>query len=373
MTQVRRVYSAHTINTVALSIIGVYVPAYLLSLGYPLSQVILFYVISHGVGLLFGLFIFVPLVQRWGLLNTFKIYYPLQIIYLFLLSLLKTHQVMPEVVAIVNGLATFAYWIPLNIFMIKNSQSQEMGNNLSKFFALPNLFGILGPIIGAILIPVVGFWPVFLITAIGLVLSYLPLAAIKDKEMKVTLNFSKALKRLARNKTLFVFEFLDNIIEESEWFWSIYVFLIIGSLVTPGIVGSLQAIGGSIFTLLIGKYANKHSKKLIPLAAFLLLLFTVIKIFITAPISAYVVTLIVSFILNFFLVVYFSTIYKTIKNDKEEEFMILREIPTVLGRMVVFGIIYLTLPYLKFFFLLPIVIIILLLFLYISKRKFLLE
>src|SRR5579859_288706 len=248
MNKIIRVYTAHTINTVAGSIIGVYVPAYLLTLGYPLARVILFYVITHGVGLLFGLFLFVPLVKKWGLLNTFKLYYPLQILTLLFLSLLKSHYGLPEIVAIFNGLANFAYWIPLNIFLIKHSDYQEMGSSLSKFFALPSLFGIIGPLIGAVLIPFIGFWPVFVITAIGVLVSFVPLAHIGDKEIAITLNLSKAWRRIKRDKILFLFEFFDNIIEESEWFWSIYVFIVIGSLSTPGIVGSLQAIGGSVFT-----------------------------------------------------------------------------------------------------------------------------
>lgn len=369
MNKVRRVYLAHTINIVAGSIIAVYVPAYLLTLGYPLSRVILFYIITHGVGLAFGLFLFVPLVQRWGLLNTFKLNYPLQIISLFLLFTLKTHLVSPEIVAVFYGLAGFAYWIPMNIFLIKHSNFQDIGINLSKFFALPSMFGILGPLVGAVLIPFIGFWPVFIITAIGVAASFVPLAQLGDREITVNLNFSKAWKRINRNKTLFVFEFFDNIIEESEWFWSIYVFIIIGSLATPGIVGSLQAIGGSLFTLLLGRYANKHSKKLIPVAALFLLSITFLRIFIKAPVSAYFATITASFLLSSFLVVYFSTIYKTVKNDSEEEFMVLREIPTVLGRMVVFGFIFLTLPYLRFFFLLPIFIITLLLLLYAVKGK----
>ena len=369
MNKIIRVYTAHTINTVAGSIIGVYVPAYLLTLGYPLARVILFYVITHGVGLLFGLFLFVPLVKKWGLLNTFKLYYPLQILTLLFLSLLKSHYGLPEIVAIFNGLANFAYWIPLNIFLIKHSDYQEMGSSLSKFFALPSLFGIIGPLIGAVLIPFIGFWPVFVITAIGVLVSFVPLAHIGDKEIAITLNLSKAWRRIKRDKILFLFEFFDNIIEESEWFWSIYVFIVIGSLSTPGIVGSLQAIGGSVFTLLIGKYANKHGKKLIPIAALLLLFVTFLRIFIKQPLSAYSVTVVASFLLSLFLVAYFSTIYKTVKNDKEEEFMVLREISTVLGRMVVLGAIYLTLPYLRFFFILPLFTIILLLFLYVVKGK----
>lgn len=163
MNKVRRVYIAHTINTVTSSIIAVYIPAYMLTLGYPLSRVILFFVITHLTGVLFTFFIFVPLINKWGLLNTFKLYYPFQIITLFLLSTLKQHLVIPEIIAIANGIATFAYWIPLNIFLIKHSDYKEMGSNLSKFYALPNLFGIIGPLLGALFIPFLVFGPYLLL------------------------------------------------------------------------------------------------------------------------------------------------------------------------------------------------------------------
>lgn len=373
MKKVRNVYIAHTINSVAGSIIGVYIPAYLLTLGFPLSRVILFFVISHGIGLLFLLFVLIPLMKKWGLLNTFKLYYPLQIIFLILLSMLKTNKFAPEMIAVFHGIANFAYWIPMNIFLIKHSDNQEMGSNLSKFFALPNLFGIIGPLLGAILIPVFGFLPIFIFTILGIIFSFVPLASVGDEGINISFNLSRVWKRFSRNKTVFLLEFLENIIEESEWFWSIYVFLIIGSLATPGIVGSLEAVGGSLFTLLVGKLANKHAKKLVPLTAFLLLLLFVLRIFVTAPISAYSITVTASFFLSFFMVAYYSTIYRTVKNDNEEEFMLIRDIPVVLGRMVVFGTIYLTLPFLRYFFLLPVLVTSLLLLLYVWKRNVLVE
>ncbi len=373
MNKIRRVYTAHTLNNIATSIIGVYIPAYLLTLGYPLSRVILFFVINHVVGLIFGFFIFVPLVQKWGLLNTFKLYYPLQILSLILLSFLKTHPFPPEYIAIVNGIAVFAYWIPMNIFLVKYSDTEKMGSSVSKFFALPSLFGIFGPLLGALLIPLVGFWPVFVLTVIGLLISFTPLAPLHDEEMKVSLHFAASWDRLKRHKILFLFEFLDNIIEESNWFWTIYVFLLIGSLATPGIVGSLEAIGGSVFTFFIGKYANKYGRKLIPIAAWMLLIITIAQMVVRDPRSAYAVTILGSFALTFFLISYFSSIYKTIKDDSEEEFLILREIPTVLGRLTVFVAIFLTISNLRLFFFLPLVVILLLLILYLFKRKSLLE
>jgi hypothetical protein len=371
MKEINKVNTAHIINSVALSAIGVYFAAYLITLGYPLSRVILFYVISHAWGLIFGLFIIVPLIKKWGTINTFKLYYPLQIIYLLLLNLLQFRSFPPEIIALFYGAAIFAYWIPINVLFITHSENRKMSENLSRFFAFPKLFGIAGPLIAAFLIPVIGFWPFFAVAVFGMVLSYIPLTGINDKDIRVSLDLSKAWQRLKRQKLLFVFEGLDNIIEEAEWFWSIYVFLLIGSLSAPGIVGSLQKVGGVAFTLLVGKYAKTHAKKMIPIAAIALMSLYALRLFINTPASAYIVAAVASFVMTLFLVSYFSTIYKTIKGDEEVEFVILREIPTVLGRMVVFGTIFLTLTNLRLFFIMPFIFTGLLLTLYFWKKKLL--
>ena len=98
-------------------------------------------------------------------------------------------------------------------------------------------------------------------------------------------------------------------------------------------------------------------------------LVTLGKMLVRQPLPAYLITVMASFLMTLFLVTYFTTIYKTVKGPEEEEFIILREIPTVLGRMVVFGAILLTLKDLRFFFLLPLIFSILLLSIFVRKRK----
>lgn len=369
MKDIQRVYLSHTLNTVALSVIGVYVPAYLLSLGYSLEKVILYFAIAPTFGLLLGLFVYVPLMSKWGLGSVFKLYYPLKILELLILFFLSYQKIPLEILALVYGAANYAYWMPLNLLFIRHSVHDEMANNLAKFYALPQLFGIIGPLIGAVLVPSFGFWPVFILTVIGLVFSYFPLAKVQNTQLTISLNFSKAWTRLSQNKSLFLFEFFDNVLEESHWFWPIYVFIMIGSLATPGIVGSLTAIGGAFFTLFVGKYVNQHDKKIIPITSLLFLCVTALMIAVKQPLHAYILSIFASFIFTLFIVSYFSTIYKTIKGEGEEEFIILREIPTLLGRMVVFGAIYLTIAHLQYFFITPMIFTVILLLFYFLKKK----
>ena len=369
--EIYRIHISHTLHHIVLSIISVYIPIFLLSQGNSLSKTITFFVTFHITGLLFALLVCPALIKKWGLVRLLKIYYPLEISFFILLNFLPSLPVIFWLIAVIGGLATFSYCIQINILLIKNVESGKIGSDLANFFALPKIFGILSPLISAALIPLVGFWPVFVIVILGLIISYLPILGIRKSEITQTFDFrlSHAWTKLRERKFLFVLEGFDNIIEESEWFWGIFVFLIIGTLEAPGIVGALNALGGAAFTIIVGKYANKNAKTLIPLASLGLIIIWVTRVFVGSSLAAYTITLVASFIMTLFLVSYFSFIYQSVKNQQEEEFLILREIPTVLGRLVVFSVILMTINNPRWLFILPILATLILLITFILPRK----
>lgn len=366
---IHRIQLAHTLRSVALSFVGVYVPIFLLTHGFSLTDTILFFVVFHVFGLAIGLMLCPLTMRRWGLTQTLQASYFAQIAFFVALHLLPQVSSAWPAVAALGGMATFLYWMPLNILFVKHAEEKKMGSDLGLFFALPKVFGVAGPLVSAAVIPFFGFWPMFVVAGCGLVLSYLPLIGIKKNELMAEFRLSQSLQKIRQRKFLFFLEGFDNIIEESEWFWGIFVFLLIGSLATPGIVGGLEALGGALFALLVGKLANQHAVRLIPVASVLLIALWIIRFFIESPVSAYLASLGTSFVMTLFLVTYFSLIYKKIKNDDEETFLILREIPTVLGRLVVFGGILWAASEPKYFFVLPIFAISFLLFFLFMRRK----
>ncbi len=366
-----RIHLSHTLRNVALSVINVYIPIFLLSHGYSLSATILFFVVFHSIGVLFALFICPFLIRKWGLVALLKFNYPITIIFFILLNFLPNFPSLFWILAVAGGLSTFSYWIPMNILLIKHAETEKMGSDLANFYALPKAFSIIGPLISAMLIPFIGFWPVFVMVIMGLIFSYLPLKGIQNSEISSSFDFkiTSIWSKIRERKSLFVLEGLDNILEESEWYWGIFVFLMIGSLHAPGIVGSLEAMGGALFAVFIGKRANRNTKTLILIASSGLIGAWMLRLFIENALSAYMITVVASFLMTMFLVSYFSMIYRSVKNQKEEEFLILREIPTYVGRMIVFGTILITISNQRLFFLLPIIAIILLLLVFLSKKK----
>ncbi len=350
-----RIQTAHVLRSVSLSLVSVYVPAFLLTHGFSLEDVLLFFVLYHGIGLSAVFLAIVPLMRKCGIVKTIRGYFPLQMIFLGILFLAGDRQEWFWIAACIGGIANMTYYVPLNILFMRHTDSGSIAKDFSFFFALPAIFGIAGPILGAFLVVNVGFWSVFSLAFLGLAMSLLPLGSIQDDE-KISLDISSAFSHLRRRKLLFFLEGFDNVVEESEWFWGILVYLFIGSLATPGIVGALESLGGALFTILVGRYVNKERGTLSVLFLGVVGLASVwvARFFVHSSLSAYGVTVASSFIMTLFLVSYFSMIYRKVKGDQDAEFVVMREIPTVVGRMVVFGIAWLTVSHVERFYFLPI-------------------
>lgn len=367
--EIYRIHIAHTVRSIALSFVSIYVPVYLLTLQHSLKEVILFYAVFHISGLFFTLFVISPLMQKIGLVRIFKFYYPLEILFYASLYSLQYFPIPIWGIAAVGGMATFIYWVPLNILLVKHSDFDKMGTDLATFFSLPKIFGMVSPLISAVLVYSIGFWPVFLIAMSGLTVSYLSLANISQNVMTVKLHWKETFAKIGKRKKLFFLESLDNVIEEADWYWDIYVFLMIGSLAVPGIVGSLSSVGSVLFMFFLGKKINKDPKGLIILAALSIIGVSAARIFAEGQIIAYVLTIAGAFAMTFFLVPYFGYIYRSVKDKDEEEFIILREVPTVIGRLIVFACILLTLQHPQYFFILPAIVAVVLIVMFLAGKK----
>ncbi|MGB4943398.1 MAG: hypothetical protein WBO92_04820, partial [Candidatus Moraniibacteriota bacterium] len=123
------------------------------------------------------------------------------------------------------------------------------------------------------------------------------------------------------------------------------------------------------FTLFIGKRVNYSDRKIVLWSALGLMLISAARIFVESQTAAYAVSIVASFAMTAFLISYFSVIYRAVKGDDEEEFIILREIPTVIGRMIVFGGIVLTSVHQEYYFLLPLLATLVLVILFLTKMR----
>src|SRR5680860_1165371 len=156
-----KVLQMMSLNNFAMAFVAIFIPIYLLTLGYSV-QLIMVWLIIHHTALLINAFITIYISNRIGLVHSLHIRFILLITYFSLLLFgLKDLPILFYVIPILSGAETAFYWIPLNILFIRNTKSENMGSFMSKFLVIPKVLSMLSPLIGAFIIIHLGFNSLF--------------------------------------------------------------------------------------------------------------------------------------------------------------------------------------------------------------------
>jgi hypothetical protein len=119
----------------------------------------------------------------------------------------------------------------------------------------------------------------------------------------------------------------------------IFIFLTFGSIISAGSIGTFAGLGGILFTLFVGLMADQYSRKnLLKWGAVIMSLIWLIRYFYANEISYYVLSIVAGFI-TILISIPFDTIgYNVAKSENIDEFIVFREIPIALGRLLIYSL-----------------------------------
>lgn len=331
-----------SLNSFAMAFVSVFIPIYLLQLGYSFQMVMVWMIIHHVV-LLINAFIAVYVSNRIGLVHLLHIRFVLLLVYFSLLLFgLKDIPLLFYIIPILTGAEAAFYWMPLNILFVRNTKKDNMGSSMSKFFVIPKMLGMISPLIGAFIVIHFGFTSLFAIAMILLSFTFLPVFSLRLEKTNFLFSWQKFREVFKKNKQYFIPEVVDNLAEDAMALWTIFIYLQLVSTLQVGIISTIVAIASVFFTITIGKLTDKWDKhKLLKIGAILVSLVWFINFaigeFIPNQWLFYIATIFATLSLKVFLVPYSSLMYNQARKD-DAQFLILREIPTVLGRIILFSI-----------------------------------
>ena len=330
-----------SLNSFAMSFVSVFIPIYLLKLGYSFQMVMLWMVIQHSTLLIFS-FITVYISNNIGLVRCLHIRFVLLLTYFSLLLFgLKDIHILIYIIPILIGAEEAFYWMPLNILFVRNTKAKDMGNSMSKFFVVPSILKIASPLIGAFIAIHFGFVALFAFAMFLLLFVFIPVLPLQSEKTNFIFSFEKILELFRNNKQYFIPEVIDNLTEDAMVVLSIFIYLKLMSTLQIGIIGTITSAASLIFTFMIGKLTDKWNKyKLLKIGAVLVSLAWFVN-FIIGKFHPYqwpfyVATIFIELALTVFLVPYSSMLYNQARKD-DAQFIILREVPVVLGRIILYG------------------------------------
>lgn len=344
-----------SLNGFAMSFVAIFIPIYLFELGYSL-QMVMAWLIIHHTTLLLGAFITVKVSNKIGLVHSLHIRFGLLLLYFLLLLFgLKEIPLLFYIIPIISGLESAFYWIPLNILFVRNTKDEDMGKSMSRFFVVPKALSMAGPLVGAFIAIHYGFNILFAFAMFLLFFVFLPILSLKSEKTNFIFSREKFGEIWRKNKQYFVPEIIDNLAEDAMSLWFIFIYLQLASTLEVGIIGAITSVAALFFTLTLGKLTDRWNKhKLIKIGALLVSIvwfvnFTIGEFFPNQYLF-YIATIFATLALKVFLVPYSSLMYNQTRKD-DAQFLVLREIPTVLGRVILFSIAILLHGHLPFIFL----------------------
>lgn len=343
--RLRAVYLMHSIDGFAGSLAGIFVPVYLLTLKYSVSQILIFYIITY-LGLTLFFFLAGYSARRLGLKKTILFRLPFLFFYLIALYFLPTRAVPLYLLALANSFNLAFYWFSLHIIFARASEYHEMGNNVGKLFALPKFAGIFAPLLGGLLTVSFGFGPLFIIDIVLYSVSAMPLFFIEELKQTVSFNFKKVAGLLRSYLRYFIAEFFSNASGVVEAvIWPIFIYLSFKNILSVGALGTALGLGGVLFTLLVGRYSDRINKKIfLRLGGILMLFVWTMRYFGQNEYVFYLLTILAGFFSILIIVPFTSLIYGAAKENhgNVSEFIILREVAVNAGRVLIFllGIIF---------------------------------
>jgi len=331
-------YLVHSTKSFVSSLIGFFIPIYLLTIDFSLVQVLWFFVLRY-----LSAIIFVPIAgligNRLGLKHTMMISLPLFLAYLIgIMSLEKfPNTIFLYTLSIFVSFVSALYWIPLHSLFARFSSKKKSGNQVSMLISLRSLSAMLAPLIGGLVSIYFGFEVLFGLAILILIIPTVLLFQAKDIHPHINFSVNDLWKIAKKHSRHFVTIALDAFGSfAEEILWPLFVYLILLDTFSVGVVGSLIGVGTIIFTILVGRIVGKKNYfTVIQIAAFVLSIVWIIRFFANEQITIYTASLLAGIFAMMFSVPLLSHTYQIAKQDKNlDEVIVFKEMVGVTSKLI---------------------------------------
>jgi MFS family permease len=329
----KELYLATALRTFGLALVGVFIPAFLIEKGFSLTQAFLFLTLFYALYTIYA-----PLTSllshRIGIKHTAMISPFLTIAYYsFLVFVIDKFDISFYLIAAIGALGMMTYWVPMNSYFAKTSDSEHRSEETAYYDAIPQLAAIAAPLVGGIIITSFGFNWLFLIASLSILAILQPLSASLDYKAALKYPWKSFIKHTPSPHYLELFFIQGMLMISSVLVYPFYIYTLSQSFEITGIVASLTILGMAICAIIIGKTADKRNKNtLIKLGGLVsLVAFTLLLLPTTSNLFLYSLSFLIGLGHTLIAVPLFSLFCNRLDENKTE-FMALRDIGLGGGR-----------------------------------------
>ena len=260
--ELTQVYLAMAIRSFAVSLTSLFVPLYLYKeLGYTLEQTLLFFVFYS---LIFA--IFTPLAAkfcaRYGVKHSVLLSVPFYLGYIILLQLLPVMKTPLILISSLLGISLALYWMGMNLVFQCVTDHKHRGEQVGKQMGVTILATMIGPVMGGVIIESLGFMFLFIIATLFLIFGEGILFLSKEKHISYHFSVRRLFDRKHWGDSIYFVSKGTRVMAEGV-IWPLMVFMILGSYVSLGLMGTVFSLVSAVLVWIVGKYSDQGDKRII--------------------------------------------------------------------------------------------------------------
>jgi len=355
-TELNEIYIFNTLRSLAFSLIVIFIPIYLLVLGYSIQVVFSYYIFFYIVKAVTEFFS-IYLIRFFGPKHIIAAAVPFMLVHFFMLQTLGKYNWPLFLVAFFGAVAIGLYWQSYHYDFSRSKSKKKAGRDVSRSYFFIYLTAIAAPFIGGYLSDnfsiVITFWVVIFLLLLG----SLALFKTKEKYIKKRKIDLKRIKIKEIKRDMISYAGVGWEVGASMIVWPLFIYLILGNYQSVGAVTSISTLGALATVYLIGKKSDKspgNKLKYIKYGSLFKSLIYLLKIFVVTSIGVYLINIIRSTVGAIFSVGWDSEYYLHADEQSRSEYIYIMETAVDLSRAFMF----LSLLIVSFFFSLETVLII---------------
>ncbi len=348
------VYLAQIFYGIGIALVGVFIPIYLLKLGYTIQEA-LWYLLVENLIVIFISPIAAVIGSRYGLKHATIIRIPFFLISFLALYGLSQNWGVPFLLpAITAAIARPLYWIPIHSLFARYSSPRMRGSQVGMLQAMPAAFRILAPAIGGIIASSLGF-PILIIIGLFIAaLSTLPLFSTGEVRANPSFSWSKPW-RVKEQKFLSISVVQGFATVATAYLFPLLVFTSLNSAVSVGWITSAGMLIFAAASYIIGKHIDKSPHNMmLSLGAVLFALTIIARPFLNSHLTFSIIIMLGGLFWAVYITSYNTLMYSMSNKlgKRLDEFIVLREIFLNLGRVSALAL-AIIIPWKMMFFVAP--------------------
>ncbi|MFB6203512.1 MAG: MFS transporter [Candidatus Nanohaloarchaea archaeon] len=255
--EIQEVYIHSFMFKLAVNLVTIFLPLYVLELGYSVRSVFLFFLVYYGAYVVAS-FPNAKVASRLGYKHASLASSPVILLFYLMLRADLTGTMLYGV-AVVGGYGFNLYWSGMNPEVARSTHGDDREEETGYFFSMPTMASMLSPAVGGLVLSLYGFPLLFLVAAVLIGGSFVPFLFSGEhhegNEMDPTAFFHRA--HLSDFMT-FAGKGINSI--GKKVLWPLYLALVIQSSTSIGGAGSLLALGGAVASITLGKVTGEDNR-----------------------------------------------------------------------------------------------------------------